>query len=176
MKQYAFKTDELEHSRPIYNADGTAIKGGIKQSVTGIIETKLGKSRQTFAVSDIGKDDIIIGLDWIKRENPIIHWKEEYMTSKGRRAQIFYRSTKDQANTRRIQQMDKGPWRWRYNKATKMKQWYNTRRKQWYTLQQARDNDEWLQWYDEESEDERLQSTPAGRITKPALPPKPQKD
>ena len=41
--------------------------------------TDISNNPHTFAISEIGDDDVIIGLDWIKKINPIINFKQGYM-------------------------------------------------------------------------------------------------
>ena len=130
VKQYGFKTEELEIKRKIYNADGTQIKGGISKSVTGTLKTGIGNTRQTFAVSDIGDDKIIIGLDWIRKANPIIDWQKAEMKRGSLRSSITYRGTANKANKNK-QEKD-----WTWNK--KRKRWYYAITKQWYTTEERK--------------------------------------
>ena len=58
--------------------------------------TDISNNPHTFAISEIGDDDVIIGLDWIKKINPIINWKQGYMCRKNKHSKITYRSTRIQ--------------------------------------------------------------------------------
>ena len=96
------------------------IKGGITRSVKLLLTTEINQNNHIFAVSNIGDDDVILELDWIKRENPIINQKQGYIVKNRKRAKINYQSIKQQ--NKQIKQ-NKGSWI--YNK--KQKQWYHTK-------------------------------------------------
>ena len=86
VKKLGLKTKELAKPRRIYNADGSMITGGIKSSVTTTIDTNISNNRHTFAVSKIGDDQIILGLDWFKKVNPIINWKTNEISNQEKTA------------------------------------------------------------------------------------------
>ena len=73
IKQYRFNTESLPKAQTIYNADGTKIKEGITKSLTARLMTDILLNPHTFAVSEIGDDDVILELDWIKKINLIIN-------------------------------------------------------------------------------------------------------
>ena len=50
----------------------------------------------TFVVSEIGDDDVMLRLDWIKKINPIINQKQGYMQKDIKQAKINYKSTRVQ--------------------------------------------------------------------------------
>ena len=69
-------TRRLEKPVPVYNVDGTLNNAGsIKEEVDMILMYKGHKERATFAVTDLGKEDIIIGLSWLRQHNPEIDWR-----------------------------------------------------------------------------------------------------
>jgi hypothetical protein len=69
-------TKKLIPARPVFNVDGTHNKAGtINQTIH--LYTKLGKTEQRlqFFVTDLGKDQIILGYPWLQTFNPDINWK-----------------------------------------------------------------------------------------------------
>src|ERR1700723_288504 len=69
-------TRRLEKPVPVYNVDGTLNSAGsIREEVNMILMYKGHKERATFAITDLGKEDIIIGLSWLRQHNPEIDWR-----------------------------------------------------------------------------------------------------
>jgi len=67
---------KLSHPIPVYNADKTPNKSGpIRDVVT--LRIKIGDHVETatFAVTDTGRDKVILGYSWLCRHNPNIDWK-----------------------------------------------------------------------------------------------------
>ena len=63
VRQYEFNTDKLPEARTIYNADRTKIKGEITKSIKVLMMTEINQNYHTFTISEIGNNDIILGLD-----------------------------------------------------------------------------------------------------------------
>jgi len=66
----------LSHLIPVYNADKTPNKSGpIRQVAT--LRMKIGDHVETatFAVTNTGRDKIILGYSWLCRHNPNVDWK-----------------------------------------------------------------------------------------------------
>ncbi len=63
---------------PVYNANGTRNAGG---DITEYIETRMTikghAERIDLAVTNLGKKDIYLGHDWLKRHNPSVNWKTQ---------------------------------------------------------------------------------------------------
>ncbi len=61
---------------PVYNADGTRNQGG---DITEFVELSLTigdhRERIDLAVTNLGKKDIYLGHDWLKRHNPSVNWE-----------------------------------------------------------------------------------------------------
>ncbi len=61
---------------PVYNADGTRNQGG---DITEFVELSMmiGEHRERIdlAVTNLGKKDIYLGHDWLKRHNPSVNWE-----------------------------------------------------------------------------------------------------
>ena len=107
--------------------------------------TDISNNPHTFAISEIGDDDVIIGLDWIKKINPIINWKQGYMRINNKHSKITYRSTRIQNK----QITNEVPWK--FDK--KKRKWYNTKRRKWYTIAQVKQDTDWLDWFEKEEEE-----------------------
>ncbi len=61
---------------PIYNADGTCNAGG---DITEFVELQMtirGHAEHIdLAITNLGKKDVYLGHDWLKRYNPSVNWK-----------------------------------------------------------------------------------------------------
>ncbi|KAI0058281.1 hypothetical protein BV25DRAFT_1790333, partial [Artomyces pyxidatus] len=58
------------------NVDGTRnALGTLKDYVTISINTNGHTSNVRFYVTDIGREEMILGLPWLKEHNPNIDWK-----------------------------------------------------------------------------------------------------
>ena len=60
---------------PVYNVDGSPNKAG---SISEVWETVLQyrdhSERAIFAVTGLGKQDIILGVTWLRKHNPEVDW------------------------------------------------------------------------------------------------------
>ena len=68
--------DHLPRLIPIYNADGSHNKGG---PITHIVTLHLWIENHVevfpFAVTNMGKTDIIVGFNWLQKHNLSVDWK-----------------------------------------------------------------------------------------------------
>ena len=76
------QAQELAHAIPLYNIDGSPNKMG---NITHIAELGMciGNHHEPaaiFTVANIGTEDVIIGIDWLRKHNPDIDWDEGMMT------------------------------------------------------------------------------------------------
>ena len=76
------QTKRLVHAIPLYNIDGSRNKMG---DITHIAELglRIGKHyepKAIFTVADIGSEDAIIGIDWLRKHNPEIDWDQGKLT------------------------------------------------------------------------------------------------
>ena len=69
-------TQKLQCAIPVFNADGTHNEAG---SITEIVDTILqynGYMEHTsFTVTNLRKQDIILGFTWLQEHNPEIDWQ-----------------------------------------------------------------------------------------------------
>ncbi|THG98618.1 hypothetical protein EW145_g7394 [Phellinidium pouzarii] len=68
---------KLVKSIPVHNVDGTPNQNGTITHYT--LRPLLFGNKLTMAfllVTSLGKEDIILGLPWLKQRNPLINWKE----------------------------------------------------------------------------------------------------
>ena len=69
---------ELCRSIPVYNVDGTLNEAG---SIRHIVELVLSYKDHTecaqFAVTNLGNQDLILGLSWLREHNPEVDWQTE---------------------------------------------------------------------------------------------------
>ena len=69
-------TRKLQHAIPVFNVDGTHNEAG---SITEIVDTILwynGHMEHTsFPVTNLRKQDIILGFTWLQKHNPEIDWR-----------------------------------------------------------------------------------------------------
>jgi hypothetical protein len=67
----------LEHSIKVCNVDGTPNIGGDITHMTKMEITIQGKKHmQHFLITNIAENDIILGITWLREQNPLINWKE----------------------------------------------------------------------------------------------------
>jgi len=73
--------ESLPHPIPVYNADGSHNEGG---PIRTIVKLRLQIADHievfTFAVTNTGKTDMIIGYDWLRKHNPSINWRMGHLT------------------------------------------------------------------------------------------------
>ena len=69
---------KLCRSIPVYNVDGTLNEAG---SICHIVELVLSykdhTERAQFAVTNLGNQDLILGLSWLREHNPEVDWQTE---------------------------------------------------------------------------------------------------
>ena len=77
VKENRVVTRKLATPIPLYNIDGTLNRDGTITDVA-ILELEIGAHREkvVFTVTDIGMEDIIIGLDWLRKHNPEVDWDQ----------------------------------------------------------------------------------------------------
>jgi hypothetical protein len=77
---FARRNDFVLHRLPrplnVYNVDGTSNKKGTITSYVKADLTVGGQIKQTrLYVTGLGKQDVILGLPWLREENPTVDWK-----------------------------------------------------------------------------------------------------
>lgn len=77
IQQNRVKTRKLSKPIPLFNIDGTTNKDGTISEVA-VLNMAIGEHTEqvVFIVTDIGAEDLIIGLDWLREHNPEIDWEE----------------------------------------------------------------------------------------------------
>lgn len=77
VRELELRTEKFFRSIPLSNIDGSLNRAG---DLTDFIELELRIGDHThdqiFAVTDIGEDDVIIGIDWLREHNPNIDWAQ----------------------------------------------------------------------------------------------------
>jgi Reverse transcriptase (RNA-dependent DNA polymerase)/RNase H-like domain found in reverse transcriptase/Integrase zinc binding domain/Chromo (CHRromatin Organisation MOdifier) domain len=75
VKRNRINTRQLTRPIPVNNVDGTTNESGPIREVVDLVLTYDGHNERTvFAVTGIGKQDIIIGFPWLKEHNPEVDW------------------------------------------------------------------------------------------------------
>ena len=70
-------TQNLSHNIPVFNVDGSPNKAGqISEVVDVVFRYKTHSERMLLAVSGLGKQNLILGYDWLKDHNPKIDWEK----------------------------------------------------------------------------------------------------
>ena len=68
-------TRRLLHPIPVYNVDGTLNEAGSVTHVAEVVVRYKGHSERTqFAVTRLGKHNMILGIGWFRLHNPEINW------------------------------------------------------------------------------------------------------
>ncbi|RHW30551.1 hypothetical protein D1B31_23670 [Neobacillus notoginsengisoli] len=67
----------LRHPIPVFNVDGSKNSAGnVTHSVEVIIDYEGHRERVTAEVTDLGRNQIILGYTWLKKHNPEIDWSK----------------------------------------------------------------------------------------------------
>jgi len=67
----------LLHNIPVFNIDGSPNEAGqISKVVDVVLYYKTHSKRMLLAVSGLGKQNLILGYDWLKDHNPKIDWEK----------------------------------------------------------------------------------------------------
>jgi hypothetical protein len=71
-------TKKLSEPIEVTNIDGTPNEAGLITEIADVILCYKGHSeRAIFAVTQTGKDDVILGLPWLKQHNTEVDWRTE---------------------------------------------------------------------------------------------------
>lgn len=81
VQEHHIRTHNLPSPRPLFNVDGTLNKAGTVNSYASLKLTIREHTEQIpFTVTNIGSDNTIIGLTWLRQHNPNINWKDGHIT------------------------------------------------------------------------------------------------
>jgi hypothetical protein len=76
MKHNCLTTKALNRPIPIYNVDGSPNEAGsISEVIKVMLRYREHSKRVTFAVTGLGKQDVILGLTWLCKHNPKVDWQ-----------------------------------------------------------------------------------------------------
>lgn len=77
-------TRKLAKPIEVFNIDGTPNKAGMITEVA-VLNLEVGehKEKAVFTVTDIGPEDVIIGINWLRKYNPSIDWYEGIVVMDG---------------------------------------------------------------------------------------------
>jgi len=99
-------TRTLSHNIPVFNVDGSPNEAGqISEVVDVVLHYKTHSKRMLLAVSGLGKQNLILGYDWLKDHNPKIDWEkgEVEMTHCSLRCEGGRALRKEQTRQKRIE-------------------------------------------------------------------------
>jgi predicted aspartyl protease len=76
VKSNRLPTRKLSRSIPVFNVDGTANEAGsISEVVELIIQYDGHSERALFSVTSLGRQNMILGITWLREHNPEIDWR-----------------------------------------------------------------------------------------------------
>jgi len=76
VREKGLTTRTLQRPIPVYNVDGSPNEAGsITEVVDLVLQFKDHSERVVLAVTNLGKQDIILGLTWLREHNPEVDWK-----------------------------------------------------------------------------------------------------
>ena len=76
VREKGLTTQALQRPIPVYNVDGTPNEvESITEVVDLVLRYKDHSERAAFAVTNLGKQDMILGLTWLREHNPEVDWK-----------------------------------------------------------------------------------------------------
>jgi len=68
----------LSHNIPVFNVDGSPNEAGqISEVVDVVLHYKTHSERMLLTISRLGKQNLILGYDWLKDHNPKIDWEKK---------------------------------------------------------------------------------------------------
>ena len=77
IKRLALGTQKLEHSRKIWNINGTNNKAGrITEYMDLSVQTGQKQNKMRFLVTDLGHEDLILGYPWLATFEPKFGWAD----------------------------------------------------------------------------------------------------
>jgi len=69
-------TRSISHPIPVYNVDGSPNEAGqISKVVDVVLRYKTHSERTLLAVSNLGKQNMILSYTWLKDHNPEVNWQ-----------------------------------------------------------------------------------------------------
>ena len=78
VKRNGWSVRELSRSIPVFNVDGTLNEAGSIRSVADLVLSYDDHSERTaFAVTGLGKHDVILGFPWLQSHNPEVDWSNK---------------------------------------------------------------------------------------------------
>ena len=81
VRDHGLSTTPLPRPIPVYNADGQLnVDGPISEMITLQLRIDNHIERIDFGVTNLGKGQIFLGHDWLKRHNPSIDWRKGTVT------------------------------------------------------------------------------------------------
>jgi hypothetical protein len=76
VKSNRLPTRKLSQPIPVFNVDGTANEAGSISEVVDLIIRYDGHSeRALFSVTSLGRQNMILGITWLREHNPEIDWR-----------------------------------------------------------------------------------------------------
>ena len=75
IEKSGWNTRELEHPLTVINVDGTPNSAGrITHAIDLLVTFGEHQERMAFGIVDLGKTQVVLGHDWLKRHNPDVDW------------------------------------------------------------------------------------------------------
>lgn len=72
--------EKLPCAIPVYNADGSFNAAGPIRYFTSLrVQINDHAEVVTFAVTNLGKSDMILGFDWLQKHNPTVNWRTGHL-------------------------------------------------------------------------------------------------
>jgi hypothetical protein len=76
VKQKRLTVRNLARPIPVYNVDGTLNEAGAISGIVDVVLRYKGHTeRAQFAVTGLGKQDLILGYTWLREHNPEVDWQ-----------------------------------------------------------------------------------------------------
>ena len=76
VRKLGLREHPMEKPIPVYNVDGTPNRiGSIRNYVETEMVVKDKVMKERLFVTHLGKQELILGFDWLQKHNPRINWK-----------------------------------------------------------------------------------------------------
>ena len=90
VRKHKIPTFLMKKALPIYNVDGTENRAGkIERCASLRLTVDQMSAWMDFLVTDLGGENVILGLPWLREANPSIDWEKGLLQVRGRSDRVY---------------------------------------------------------------------------------------
>ena len=114
VRKHKIPTFLMKKPLPIYNIDGTENRAGkIERCASLRLTVDQMSEWMDFLVTDLGGEDVILGLPWLRAANPNIDWEKGLLQVRGRSDKVYDEDeiwvTDEDIKARATKEAEEGP-------------------------------------------------------------------